>query len=263
MSKHVTTASWDEVPHLTQAQKEELYASIPPYQRDARSKGIPQLGSGAIYPIGESEFLVDPFDIPVYWPRGYGMDVGWNKTAVIWGAHDYETDTVYLYAEHYRGQAEPSVHAASIRAKGEWMHGVIDPASRGRGQKDGEQLLTSYVDLGLSISPAKNGVEAGIFDVYERLTTGRLKVFRTLQNWMFEFRLYRRDEKGQIVKQNDHLMDATRYFIVSGIGVSKIPPDYLEKFASGGRKSHKIEYDPLARSTTSGGHQVNYNPLGR
>jgi hypothetical protein len=37
-----------------------------------------------------------------------------------------------------------------------------------------------------------------------------------LVNWLGEFRVYRRDEKGHIVKQNDHLMDATRYFIVSG-----------------------------------------------
>jgi hypothetical protein len=35
-----------------------------------------------------------------------------------------------------------------------------------------------------------------------------------LQNWLSEFRIYRRDEKGKIVKQNDHLMDATRYGLV-------------------------------------------------
>jgi phage terminase large subunit-like protein len=47
--KIVITATWDDVPHLTQAAKDELFASIPSYQRDARTKGIPQLGSGAIY----------------------------------------------------------------------------------------------------------------------------------------------------------------------------------------------------------------------
>ena len=29
----------------------EFFASIPEYQRDARTKGIPQLGSGAIYTL--------------------------------------------------------------------------------------------------------------------------------------------------------------------------------------------------------------------
>ena len=225
MSKFVIGATWDDVPHLSAAQKAELWGSIPPYQRDARSKGIPQLGSGAIFPVPESDILVDPFEIPVYWPRAYGLDVGWNRTAAVWGAHDRDTDTVYLYSEHYRAQAEPSIHAAAIKARGEWMLGTIDPASRGRGQKDGEQLLQSYIDLGLMLTPAENGVEAGLFKVWERLSTGRLKVFKTLQNWQAEYRLYRRDEQGRVVKKNDHLMDATRYLAVSGLQLGMVAPD--------------------------------------
>jgi hypothetical protein len=34
---------------------------------------------------------------------------------------------------------------------------------------------------------------------------------------MAEIRLYRRDEKGKIVKDRDHLMDCTRYLIMSGM----------------------------------------------
>ncbi len=245
MSKLVVGATWDDVPHLTAEQKAELWASIPPYQRDARSKGIPQLGSGAIYPVPESDIVCDPFDMPVYWPRGYGMDVGWNRTAVVWGAHDRDTDVVYLWSEHYRGQAEPSIHAAAIRARGEWMQGAIDPASRGRGQKDGEQLMENYIELGLSLSKAENGVEAGLFDVWQRLSTGRLKVFRTLQNWLAEYRLYRRDDKGAVVKTNDHLMDATRYFVVSGLQLCTVAPDAGRRLVGGGSQ-HQSEYDPMA-----------------
>jgi hypothetical protein len=168
MSKLVVSATWDDVPHLSAEQKAALWGSIPPYQRDARSKGIPQLGSGAIYPVPESEIVVDPFELPLHWPRGYGLDVGWNRTAAVWGAHDRDADAVYLWSEHYRGQAEPSVHAAAIRARGEWMQGAVDPAARGRGQRDGEQLLQNYIDLGLQLTKADNGVEAGLFDVWER-----------------------------------------------------------------------------------------------
>jgi hypothetical protein len=57
-------------------------------------------------------------------------------------------------------------------------------------------------------------------DDWERLSDGRLFVFNSLQNWLSEFRIYRRDEKGKIVKQNDHLMDATRYLIMSGLQVA-------------------------------------------
>jgi phage terminase large subunit-like protein len=223
-SKCVVMAGWDDAPHLTDTMKAELLASIPPFQRDARSKGIPQLGAGAIYPVPESDFVVDDFAIPEHWPRAYGMDVGWNRTAAPWAAWDRESDVVYLYAEHYRGQAEPAIHAEAIKARGDWIPGVIDPASRGRSQDDGNRLLQMYMDLGLRLDIAENGVESGIYDVWTRLSTGRLKVFRSMGNWLQEFRLYRRDEKGRIVKANDHLMDATRYLIVSGLSRAKTKP---------------------------------------
>ena len=210
-TKYVVMATWDDAPHLTEQSKKELWNSIPPFQRDARSKGIPQLGAGAIYPVPETDLLVDPFAIPAHWPRGYGMDVGWNCTAAVWGAHDRQTDTLYLTHEHRRSQAEPSVNAFGIKAPGDWIPGFIDPASRGRGQKDGSQLLYDYQQLGLKLQIADNGVESGLYSVWNRMSTGRLKVFRSMQNWLQEFRLYRRDEKGHVVKANDHLMDATRY----------------------------------------------------
>ncbi len=244
-SRYVVSATWDDVPHLSDAAKRELWEAIPPYQRDARSKGVPQLGSGAIYPVPESDIVVDPIEIPAWWRRSYGLDVGWNRTAAIWQAHDIETDTVYLYSEHYRGHAEPAVHAAAIHARGKWMQGVIDPASRGRGQRDGEQLYQNYLDLGLLISKAENGVEAGLFDVWQRLSTGRLKVFKTLQNWLAEYRLYRRDEKGNVVKVNDHLMDATRYLIVSGLYVASVAPDYLTRSGFARPQGQSGDYDPF------------------
>lgn len=58
-----------------------------------------------------------------------------------------------------------------------------------------------------------NGVEAGIMEMLERMQTGRLKVFRHLEDWMSEFRLYHRKD-GKIVKERDDLMSATRYAIM-------------------------------------------------
>jgi phage terminase large subunit-like protein len=82
--KYVVAATWDDVPHLSAETKEQLYKEIPAYQRDARTRGIPQLGSGAVFQISDEDLLVKPFPIPDHWPRCYGMDVGWNKTAVCW-----------------------------------------------------------------------------------------------------------------------------------------------------------------------------------
>lgn len=216
-------AGWDDAPHLTQADKDDLLSSIPPYQRKARSEGIPMLGAGAIYPIGEEEIICRPFELPKHWPRAYGMDVGWNWTAVIWGAYDKEGDTLYLYSEHKQGEAKPAVHAAAIKARGAWIPGAIDPASKGRAQGDGTRLLDEYrkQPLGLDLHLAANARESGIQSVWNRLYTGRLVVFSSLVNWLGEFRIYHRDEKGKIPDDlNDHLMDATRYLTMTGIDLA-------------------------------------------
>lgn len=218
-------AGWDDVPHIDAEEKERMLREVLPHLRDARSKGIPSLGAGAIYPIPESEIIVPPFEIPAHWPRAYGLDVGWNRTAAMWGAWDRDVDCVYLYAEHYRGQAEPVIHAASIKAKGLWIPGVIDPASRGRSQEDGKKLLDNYRNQqGLDLGLADNAVEAGIYAVWERLSTGRMKVFESCMYWRTEFRVYRRNEKGAIVKENDHAMDATRYLTMSGLKRARTMP---------------------------------------
>jgi len=246
-------ATWEDVPHLSAQMKSDLLASIPIYQRDARTKGIPQLGSGAIYPVPESDVIVPPFEIPHHWPRVYAMDVGWNRTAVVWGAVDREVDVVYLYAEYYRAHAEPSVHAAAVRARGEWIMGVIDPAARGRSQRDGKVLMQDYLDLGLVLVAADNAVESGLLDVWQRLSTGRLKVFSTLPSWATEYRLYRRDEKGRVVKVMDHLMDTTRYLITSGLEIASVAPDYLRRsglFSPAQAAAERGEYDPYAEMRT-------------
>jgi hypothetical protein len=135
----------------------------------------------------------------------------------VWIATDPNTRQSYLFDTYKAGQREPSVHADAMRARGTWVPVAIDPASRGRGQRDGEQLFQDYADLGLDLVKAANAREAGLYKVWQLLSTGRLKVFKNCADWFEEFRLYRRDEKGEIVKENDHLMDATRYATMTGM----------------------------------------------
>jgi phage terminase large subunit-like protein len=224
-SRAIVMCGWDDVPHLDTEAKAKLYAKLPPHQRDARTKGIPSLGAGAIYPVPEDDVVVADFPIPAHWPRFYAMDVGWNRTCVLFFAWDRDNDVLYVYREHYRGQAEPSIHAEAVRAlAGKWMQGAIDPASRGRSQADGQQLLQQYRDLGLQLTEADNGVESGIYEVWQRLSTGRLKFFKSLGNTRGEYRIYRRDDKGKIVKKNDHAMDTLRYGTVSGPALARCEP---------------------------------------
>lgn len=224
-SKFIVNATWDDAPHLTEEDKVDIFEATPPHLRDARAKGIPQLGSGVIYPILEEDIVVDDFEIAPWMPKAFALDVGWNNTAVVWGAHDLESDIVYLYSAYKQGHRDPASHVSAIHARGHWIPGVIDPASIGAGQKDGKRLVDEYTDLGLDLSYADNTVEAGIFTVWERLVTGRLKVFKSLTSWLNEYRIYRRDENGKVAKdQNDHLMDCTRYLIMSGLYIASVVP---------------------------------------
>jgi phage terminase large subunit-like protein len=223
--KFITQVSWEEVPHLNDEQKREILASYSPHEREARSKGIPNLGSGAIYPYLEDQVVVRPFKIPEWWPRVYGLDVGWNRTAAVWGALDRESGTIYLYSEHYVGQAAPAIHASSIKSRGAWIPGVVDPASMGASQVDGTKLIDLYEQEGLRLEKADNAVEAGIYRVGQLFESGQLKIFDTCTNLIAEFRVYRRDESGRIVKKNDHLMDAMRYLCLSGLDKMETLPD--------------------------------------
>lgn len=214
-SKAILQIGWDDAPWLTEATKERLLEDTPEHMKEARRSGAPAMGSGNVYTTPVEKVMCDPFTIPESWPRLYAMDVGWNRTAVIWGALDPNTDTLYFYDEHYIGKELPAKHAFDVRSRGEWIPGCIDPAARGRSQGDGQQLMRQYIDLGLELRAAKNDVEAGISLVNQRLASGKLKVFSTCQNWLKEYLIYRRDKNGKVVKEDDHAQDAGRYVVLN------------------------------------------------
>lgn len=213
-SKYYVSAGWQHVPHIDDATKREIEQNTPPHLRGARMRGEPSLGAGAIYPVDPDDIRITPFEIGArpWLRRGFGFDPGWNRTGAVWGAYDNDNDILYLYNEHYLGQREPSVHADAIKARGNWIPGFADYAGR---SIEGVRVIERYRELGLTLTNADKAVEAGILEMHQRLSSGRLRVFSTMANWFDEFRIYHRDEKGKIVKQHDHLMDATRYLVMS------------------------------------------------
>lgn len=213
VAKGIINAGWDDAPWLSEDSKRRMLDDTLPHLRDARSKGIPAMGSGNIYPIALDNILVDAFQIPDYYERLFALDVGWNRTAALWVARNPDTDVYYIYDEYYGAREEPVVHAASIKSRGAWIPGVIDPAARGRSQVDGRQLYNMYQQLLDNLMKANNEVESGIQMVYDLLSQGKIKVFRNLMNFQKEYILYRRDLNGKIIKEHDHLMDCLRYLI--------------------------------------------------
>jgi phage terminase large subunit-like protein len=117
--RHITSMTIDDVVHYTEDEKKKIIASYPPHELEARTKGIPVLGSGRIFPVPEDTIACDHREFPPHWPRIGGMDFGWDHpfaaVELVW---DRDTDTVYVSRTHRLKEASPIIHAATLRAWG-------------------------------------------------------------------------------------------------------------------------------------------------
>lgn len=220
MSRAVVRMTIEDAEHLSPERRAEIIASYPPHEVEARTKGIPVLGSGRIYPVTEEGITVEAFPIPRHWALIGGLDFGWDHptaaTALAW---DRDADIIYVTTAYRRRQATPLEHTATLKQWGGFPWAW--PADAAQAAKaDGRRLRDEYVDAGLGMlgqhathPDGGNGVEAGIMEILTRMQTGRFKVFSHLVDWWQEFRLYHRKD-GKIVKERDDLMDATRYAVM-------------------------------------------------
>jgi terminase large subunit-like protein len=217
MSRHVTQMSLEDAEHYTDEERKEILASYLPHEREARARGIPQLGSGRVFPISEELIKETAFERPPHWTEIGGMDFGWDHPfAAIKMAWDRDSDIVHIVQTYRIRNETPVIHAAHLRPWGEklpwsWPH---DGLQHDKGS--GDQLAEQYRKQGLCMLPEKAthdaggfGLEAGIMDLLERMQSGRFKVAAHLEDWWQEFRLYHRKD-GRIVKERDDLMSATR-----------------------------------------------------
>jgi phage terminase large subunit-like protein len=216
----------DDVDHYTPEQKAAIIASYPAHEREARTKGIPMLGSGRIFAVEEESIKVEPFAIPSYWPQIAGIDFGFDHpSAAARLAWDRDNDVVYVTACHRASQQTPVLFAAAVKPWGTWLPWAWPHDGLQHDKGSGLALAGQYRDQGLNMLPDKathppadgeeegtggNGVEAGLLEMLDRMQTGRLKVFSNLHDWFEEFRMYHRKD-GKIVKVKDDLISATRY----------------------------------------------------
>jgi phage terminase large subunit-like protein len=227
---HVTTMTIYDALHYTDEQRKAIIASYPAHEREARSMGVPTLGSGKIYPIDENSIKVKAFQIPDHWPRIAGIDFGWtHPTAGAWIAHDRDTDTIYVYDAYRVKEQTPEVHSVAFRGRGVWIpvawpHDGENTTAAGAGKPLAEQYRKAGVNMlrerathppkaGEEEGKGGNSVEAGIMDILDRMQAGQFKVFEHLNDWFEELRMYHRED-GKIVKTDDDLLDSTRYAVM-------------------------------------------------
>lgn len=249
---HATTMTINDVDHYSDEQRAAIIASYPEFERDARTKGIPQLGSGRVFPLNEESLQVEPFRIPTHWPQICGIDFGWDHpSAGVRLAWDRDTDHYYVTAAHRARHQTPGVFALSVKGWGEWLPWSWPHDGLQHDKGSGQELAKQYKTQGLNILEQRAtfedgsfGVEAGVQHMLEYMQAGKFHVFSTLSDWFQEFNLYHRKD-GLIVKLNDDLISATRYAIMMRrqAVISPLDPIWGKKSGMADR-----EYDPWSRA---------------
>lgn len=217
--QHLQRATWDDAKHLTESTKRDLLAQYPEWQRDMRTKGLPLLGSGLIFDIGDDQIKCQPFECPPHWWVVNGMDFGWDHPQAhcqLW--HDRDSDTIYLAHAWKASRVTPSTAWGSVRpwaanVPTAWPHdGLQTEKGSGEQQREayrlaGWNMMTDHATW----QAGGNGVEAGLVELYERMANGKFKVFSHLSDFFEEKLNYHRDDAGHIVKVKDDLLSAVRY----------------------------------------------------
>ncbi len=217
-----TVMTIEDAEHIPAAERQRIIDSYPAHEREARTRGVPILGSGRVFPFPRAMLSCEPFAIPKHWRRIAGMDIGWDHpTAGVELAHDPDSDVVYVINCYKASETTVAVHAGALLPWGKklpwaWPH---DAFQHDKGS--GQQIAELYRRHGLNMLPEHaqfaddrgNGVEAGLFEMVDRMQTARLKVFEHLNDWFEEFELYHRKD-GVVVKLRDDVLSATRYALM-------------------------------------------------
>mgnify|MGYP006396208245 FL=1 len=228
--------------HLNEGVMEQILSSYAPHEREMRRYGRPSIGSGLVFPVPEEKILIDPFTIEAHWPRIAAIDFGFDHpTAVVWTAWDREEDMYYIYDCYRQAKAPPSVHAASIQNRPNFVPLAWPHDGNRRDSMGNPGLAEQYRNLGCNMLPfhfenppalgekkGGNSIEVGIMDMLQKMENGQFKVFSTLKEWFEEFRMYHRKD-GKIIPLRDDLMSATRYAIMSmRFGISGEDPQWTK-----------------------------------
>jgi hypothetical protein len=221
VSRAIVRMTIDDAEHYTEEQRASIISSYPAHEREARIKGIPSLGSGRVFPIPEDKIAIEICAIPNEWAQINGVDFGWDHPfAAVNLAWDRDADVIYVTKTYRQKESTPVIHAAAIKPWGDWIPCAWPQDGYQHDKGSGKGLASQYGDQGLNMledhathEDGGNGVEAGVMEMLDRMQTGRLKVFKHLEEWFGEFRLYHRED-GKIVKERDDLLSATRYAIM-------------------------------------------------
>jgi len=186
--------------------------------------------SGMIYNnFNADRCVVEPFQIPVSWPRYVGIDYGPVHTAVLWFAkapsvyNEWPAGTYFAYREYLEGNKSIAQHVRDLNALCEGEDIVRKTGSAVAAER---QWRREYSEAGFHIQECSiNDVEIGIDRVYALHSQDMIVYFNTLKHTLSQKEEYSRKldasqlPTNQIDKKAEyHFMDAERYLVASGTG---------------------------------------------
>lgn len=183
---------------------------------------------GLIFPM-----YVDAFGVPDRETEEYAisMDYGtqnpfaalmWEKARGVWYAtrgyyyNGRETGKQKTDAEYMEDIRQFASLIIKKRAEAEEMTGVIQPKTRLIIDPSAASFIALlHKESWCRVIPADNDVANGIRDTATAMQTGLIKINPEIKDWRKEVEGYVWDDTqdDRPVKENDHFMDATRYFV--------------------------------------------------
>lgn len=219
----VVTMTIDDAEHIPVGERKKIIDGFLPYEREARARGVPMMGSGKIFQCTEENIRVTDFPIPPHWALLWSVDFGvdhpFAATLLAW---DRDTDTLYVVYCIRMADAMPLQHVAAMKPvmggrglavpvawpQDGWQRkefgGELKPLSLIY-KKHGAKMLSDHAKF----PDGSNSTEAGILGMNEAMRASKFKVFASCSEWFDEYRNYHRKD-GAIVKIKDDLMSATR-----------------------------------------------------
>jgi len=222
LDRSLTMMTIDDVDHYTEVEKQQIIASYPAHEREARLNGIPMLGSGRVFPVTQESISCKPFEVPEYWPRLGAIDFGWDHpTGAVSMAWDRDADCIYVTHCHRERERTPDQIAVELKQWNPGMPWTWPHDGYVHDKGSGITIADQYRRLGLrmmqehaTFDRGGHGTEAGVMEMLDRMKSGRFKVFHHLEDWFGEFNMYHRKD-GKIVKENDDLLSATRLTVMA------------------------------------------------
>jgi len=245
---------WSDAPHISEEwkiQQLERLKVTDPNSIAARMEGLPVAGSGRVYPFRDDQVIVPMPKIDNSWRRAYGLDPGWNANAAIWVAEDPYTNIKYIYSEYQEGQKIDEIHAAAIRARGDWIPGAIDPHGARHRRDDGTDKITYFRSLRLNIVSANGDPTVTRSMIRGMLEVGSLKIVETCTQLIDDLHNYVYDEDNPdkvADKQSDHRPDAMAYVILKFNQIAIAPVDVISGLID---KNSQDVYDDGNSNTSS------------